>query len=243
MRLAPSLLLGLTLLAGSATAEELRLVRGAQIHLSDVVPSLPAEMPDLELGAAPPPGSSRLLPRAEIENAAKRSGVSLKTLRLPHVVRVKSAAKRWSSDELVSAALPALTAALPSGVSVRRARTSSKALTSPDASVSAVRLPKLPRREGEHLATATVELSNDGEIVARIPLAVTLDISGSAAAPAITKGARVQLMIESGPARITATAIALGDGELGETLQFRVASTQKILFGKLELPTLARVVQ
>jgi hypothetical protein len=29
----------------------------------------------------------------------------------------------------------------------------------------------------------------------------------------------------------------------GDTLQFRVAATQKILYGRLEEPTLARVVQ
>jgi hypothetical protein len=243
MRIKAPLLLALTLLATGANAEELRLVRGAQIHLSDVVPSLPAEIPDLELGSAPPPGSSRLLPKSEIENAATRSGVSLKSLRLPNVVRVTSAAKRWSSDELVSAALPALSGALPSGVTVKRAKTQAKALTSPNASVSAVRLPKLPRREGEHMTTATIELSNDGEIVARLPLAVTLEISSAAAVPAVSKGSRVQLMIESGPARITATAIALGDGEIGQTLQFRVATTHKILFGKVENATLARVVQ
>jgi hypothetical protein len=242
MRLKASLLLVLTLLGSSAQAEELRLVRGAKIHLSDVVASLPAELPDLDLGAAPPPGSSRLLPKSEIENAASRSGVSLKTLRLPNVVRVTSAAKRWSTDELVSAALPALTAALPSGVTLKRAKTTSKALTSPNASVSAVRLPKLPRREGEHMTTATIELSNDGEIVARLPLSLTLVINGAAATPAVTKGSRVQLMIESGPARVSAMAIALGDGEIGQTLQFRVTTTQKILFGRLEDATLARVV-
>jgi flagella basal body P-ring formation protein FlgA len=59
----------------------------------------------------------------------------------------------------------------------------------------------------------------------------------------VSKGARVQLLIESGPARITATAIALTDGEIGDTLQFRVATTQKLLFGRVEEPTLARVVQ
>lgn len=243
MKLRAPLLLALALAASSAAAEELRLIRGAQIHLSDVVASLPAEVPDLELGAAPPPGSSRLLPKSEIENAASRSGVSLKSLKLPHVVRVTSAAKRWSANELVSAALPTLTRSLPNGVSVKRAKTSAKAVTSPDASVSGIRLPKLPRREGEHMTTATIELSNEGEIVARIPLALTLNISRAAAVPAVTKGARVQLVIESGPARITAAAIALADGEVGETLQFRVATTQKILFGKLEEPTLARVVQ
>jgi hypothetical protein len=243
MKLRTPLLLALALTASSAVAEELRLIRGAQIRLSDLVASLPAEVPDLELGAAPPPGSSRLLPKSEIENAASRSGVSLKSLKLPHVVRVTSAAKRWSTDELVSAALPTLTRALPNGVTVKRVKTSAKAVTSPNASVSGVRLPKLPRREGEHMTTATIELSNEGEIVARIPLALTLNISSAAAVPAVTKGARVQLVIESGPARITAAAIALADGEVGETLQFRVATTQKILFGKLEEPTLARVVQ
>lgn len=238
-----SFLLALLCVTGAAHAQEARVVRGARIHLSDVVASLPAEVPDLELGAAPPPGGSRLLPKAEIESAADQRGVSLRSLRLPAVVRVTSAAKRWSPDELVSAALPTLTGVLPNGVSVKRARTSAKAVTSPSATVSGVRLPRLPRREGEHLTTATVELSNDGEIVARIPLSLTLDIGAAAALPAVSKGARVQLLIESGPARITATAVALGDGEIGETLQFRVATTQKILYGKVEDRTLARVVQ
>ena len=106
-----------------------------------------------------------------------------------------------------------------------------------------MRLPKLPRREGEHLTTGTIELSSDGEIVARIPLSLTLDIGAAAAVAAISKGSRVQLMIESGPARISATAIALNDGEIGDTLQFRVAATQKILYGKVVDASTARVVQ
>jgi hypothetical protein len=232
------------LLAGSAaSAEESRLVRGRQLHLSDVLASLPADVPDLELGAAPPPGSSRLLTKSEIQNAANQSGVNLKSLQLPAQVRIVSAAKRWNAEELVNAALPTLTQALPSGVTLKKAKTSAKAVTSPSAIVTSVRLPKLPRRAGEHLTTATLELSNDGEIVARIPLSLTLDIGATAAAPDVSKGARVQLLIESGPARVTATAIALSDGDVGDTLQFRVATTQKILFGKVEQPTLARVVQ
>jgi hypothetical protein len=243
MRRRGLLLLALCSVTSLAGAEESRLVRGAQIHLSDLLASLPAEVADFEISAAPPPGSSRLLTRADIENAASKSGVSLKALKLPRLVRVTSAAKRWSADELVNAALPALTAALPSGVTLKKAKARARAVTSPSASVTGVRLPRLPRREGEHLTTATLELSNDGEIVARIPLALTLDINAAAAVPAVTKGARVQLVIESGPARISASAVALNDGEVGETLQFRVASTQKILYGKVVDSTLARVVQ
>jgi Chaperone for flagella basal body P-ring formation len=229
--------------AAPAGAEEGRIVRGAQVRLSDLLSELPAEVPDLEIGAAPPPGSSRTIARGEILNAADKSGVSLKQLRLPSSVRVTSAAKRWSTEELASAATPRLLSALPAGVTVRRARATSKAVTSPSATISAVRVPKLPRREGEHLTTATIELSNDGQIVARIPLQLSLEIPASAAVAAVTKGTRMQLMIESGPARISATAIALSDGEIGDTLQFRVATTNKILYGKVVDATLARVVQ
>ncbi len=237
------LALALALCAGSAAADEGRVVRGAQVRLSDLVSELPAEVPDFEIGAAPPPGVSRSIAKSEIIDAASKSGVSLKQLKLPSSVRVTSAAKRWSSEELAGAATPTLLAALPAGVLVKRAHVGSKAVTSPSATISAVRVPRLPRREGEHLTSATIELSNDGQVVARIPLALTLEISGSAALPAVGKGARVQLMIESGPARITAMAVALNDGEVGDTLQFRVASTQKILYGKVIEPTLARVVQ
>jgi len=243
MRAPLKLALALICVSAAAAADEARLVRGAQVHLSDLVSELPAEVPDLEIGAAPPPGASRTIAKGEIIDAASKSGVSLKQLKLPPSMRVTSAAKRWNGEELASAATPALLAALPPGVVVKRAHVSSKAVTSPSAIIGAVRVPRLPRREGEHLTSAIIELSNGGQVVARIPLALTLEISGSAAQPTVGKGARVQLMIESGPARITATAIALNDGEIGDTLQFRVASTQKILYGKVLEPTLAQVVQ
>jgi hypothetical protein len=243
MRAWPLLSLAIVCATVGANADEGRVVRGARVHLSDVLSELPAEVPDFELGAAPPPGTSRTIARSEIIDAAASSGISLKPLKLPLAVRITSAAKRWSTEELSNAAAPTLANALPLGVTVKRAKAISKAVTSPSATISAVRVPKLPRREGEYLTTATIELSNDGQIVARIPFQLSLDISSAAALPTITKGTRMQLMIESGPARITATAIALSDGELGETLQFRVASTQKILYGKVEGPTLARVVQ
>ncbi len=230
-------------IGATANADEARVVKGAQVHLSDVLADLPADVPDLEIGAAPPPGTSRTIAKSEIQDAASKSGVSLKQLKLPTAVRVTSAAKRWTTEDLANGALPALSKALPLGVTVKRARATSKVVTSPSANITAVRVPRLPRREGEYLTTAMIELSNDGQIVARIPFQLSLDISSSAALPAITKGTRVQLLIESGPARITASAIALTDGELGDTLQFRVASTQKILYGKVEEPTLARVVQ
>jgi hypothetical protein len=226
-----------------ASAEELRLVQGSTVQLSDVVATLPGGTTDFEICKAPPAGASRLLSRREIVAAAVKSGVDPKRLVLPAVVRVSSAAKHWQSQDLLGQAIPILERALPAGVRIKHIKATSRLVTSPAAVASGVRLPKLPRRAGEHDTTATLEFENDGEIVARVPLSLTLSISAEAARPAITKGARVQLVIESAKARIAATAIALADGELGQTLQFRVASTHKVLFGKLESPELARVVQ
>jgi Chaperone for flagella basal body P-ring formation len=242
-RLQLSLFAALLAAKAPAYADTNRVVHGAQVHLSDLLAELPQDVPDLEIGAAPPPGSSRTISAREVYEAASKSGVSLKSVRLPKTVRVTSAAKFWSTEDLTAGALPVLARSLPPGVGVKRARALAKTTTSPSAEISAIRVPRLPRREGEHLTTATVELTNDGQIVARVPLQLSLDITSAAAAPAISKGTRVQLVIESGPARITATAIALSDGEIGDTLQFRVASTQKILYGKVEEPTVARVIQ
>jgi len=227
----------------SAHAEESRIVHGSQIHLSDLVSELPAEVPDIDIAPAPPPGSSRSIARGEILEAASTAGVNLSKVKLPRAVRVLSAAKRWSIEELASAATPVLLATLPRGVSVKRAKALAKAVTSPGATITAVRMPRLPRREGEYLTTAMIELSNDAQVVARIPLQLTLELTGAAAVPTVAKGARLQLLIENGPARVSALAVALSDGEIGDTLQFRVATTQKILYGKVEEPTLARVVQ
>lgn len=243
MRTLAALTLALALTSAVARADEGRVVRGTQVRLSDLVAELPAEVTDFEIGAAPPPGSSRTISKGDIVDAASKSGVSLGKLKLPTAVRVTSAAKRWNVEELTGAATPALFKALPQGVSVKHAKALAKAVTSPSANISAVRVPKLPRKEGEYLTTAMIELSNDGQVVARIPLQLSLDISGSAAVPTVTKGARVQLMIEMGPARVSALAIALTDGEIGDTLQFRVMPTNKILYGKVVEPTLARVVQ
>jgi hypothetical protein len=240
-----TLVVTLTLLLGSALAhaDDTRVIRSSQVRLSDLVSELPADVTDFDIGAAPPPGSSRTISKGDIVDAASKSGVSLRQLKLPQAVRVTSAAKRWNVEELTGAATPVLFKALPQGVSLKHAKALAKAVTSPSASISAVRVPKLPRKEGEYLTTAMIELSNDGQVVARIPLQLSLDISAAAAVPTVTKGTRTQLMIEMGPARISALAIALSDGEIGDTLQFRLIPTNKILYGKVEQATLARVVQ
>ena len=82
----------------SASAELSQTIDTARIHLSDVSDGYDdGELATLDLGPAPPPGNSRLLSRSEVEDQLHAAGDDAKSLRMPAALRVKSAAKRWTS--------------------------------------------------------------------------------------------------------------------------------------------------
>jgi hypothetical protein len=228
----------------SAHAESERTIESARIHLQDVSDGYDeGELAALDLGPAPPPGSSRLLSRSEVEEQLRAAGDDAKSLRMPSALRVKSAAKRWSPDELREALTPRLMAALPAGLSFKTAKLNRAIVTSPSVTIGDAHFPKFPKRTGELTLTASVDLQQDGATVMRVPVTVVVLVSEAATRPAVSKGARVQLIIEHGPARVTALATALSDTELGALGLFRVASTQRVLRARLSSPDSALVVQ
>lgn len=236
-------LLAAALLASApALAEPVRLVESARVRLTDLVQTSDAELADIDLGPAPPPGSSRVFSRGEILRALESRGASLRGKPLPATIRVQSAGKRFSTSELEELVDGAVRAALPPGAKVRSLRVSRAVLTSPRVEVGSVRVPRLVRRAGPLTVTASVDLMHDGEVADRLPVTVALELDERAARALVQKGARVDLVIARGPARISASAVALDDVELGEVRSFRVSSTSKILRARLESPTLAVVV-
>jgi flagella basal body P-ring formation protein FlgA len=50
------------------------------------------------------------------------------------------------------------------------------------------------------------------------------------------------LVIERGAASVSASAVALGDGDVGDVVSFKVETTQKVLRGRIETRERARVV-
>jgi len=227
-----------------ARAESETTIDGTRIVLKDVSDGYDeGEFAALDLGPAPPPGSSRLLSRAEVEEQLRAAGDDAKNLRMPSALRVKSAAKRWSPDELREAVTPRLMAALPPGLSFKSAKLSRAIVTSPSVSIGDAHFPKFPKRSGELTITASVDLEQDGATVMRLPVTVVVLVSEAATRPAASKGARVNLVIEHGPARVTALATALSDTELGALGLFRVASTQRVLRARLLSADSAQVVQ
>ena len=236
------------LLAGSfalsASAEVERTVVGSRIHLHEVSDGYDdGDLASLDLGPAPPPGNSRLLSRAEVEDQLRAAGDDAKSLRMPSALRVKSAAKRWSPEELREALTPRLMAALPPGLNFKMAKLNRSLVTSPSVVIGDAHFPKFPKREGELTLTATVDMQQDGVTILRVPVTVIVHVTEAATRAAASKGARVNLMISRGAARVSAVALALSDTELGGVGMFRVVSTQRVLRARLMSADSAEVVQ
>ncbi len=227
-----------------AHAELSQTVDGARIHLSDVSDGYDdGDLASLDLGPAPPPGNSRLMARAEVEEQLRAAGDDTKHLRMPASLRVKSAAKRWSTDELREALTPKVIGALPVGVRFKSSRLNRSLVTSPRVHVGEAHLPRIPKHVGELTLTASVDLVQDDVTVVRVPITLTVEVSEAATLPAAAKGSRINLVIEHGAARVSALATAMSDTELGATGLFRVASTQRVLRARLISPDSAQVVE
>jgi len=184
-----------------------------------------------------------LLSRAEVEDQLRAAGDDAKRLRMPSALRVISAAKRWSADDLRQAVTPRLMAALPPGLKFKTAKLNRALVTSPSVVIGEAHFPKFPKREGELTLTATVDLLQDGATVLRVPVTVIVLVTEAATHATASKGARVNLVIEHGAARVTALATALSDTELGGLGLFRVASTQRVLRARLLSADSAQVVE
>ncbi len=226
----------------SASAESERVIDAARIRLGDLVTSAPEGAADADLGPAPPPGGSRLVSKQEILRQLRELGQDGSNLALPPAIRVTRAANRLSAEELKGLVTPAIARSLPAGTTLGAVTVRSGAVLSRRASVGHVTFPKLPKREGSFKTTAMVELVTDGEVAMRLPVSVTLDLKPEAAKSLLERGAQVNLLIERGPARVTAVGFALREGDVGEVVQFKVQNTQKILRARIESRTLARVV-
>ncbi|HTU59433.1 MAG TPA: flagella basal body P-ring formation protein FlgA [Polyangiales bacterium] len=230
------------LVSTAAIAEDLKLIDGARIRLADIAEVESDELAEVDLGPAPPPGSSRLLSRDEVIRELRAQGFEPRGLKFPPSVRVGSAARRYTPTELSSMIQPGVEAALPYGVKLKQLRNLRPLNTSPRLKLGRVNLPKLPRRSGPLSLTVTVELMRGQDVMQRVPVTLELEISEQAAQPVIRRGARLDLVIQRGSARISAGGTALDDGEIGEVVSFKVSTTQRVLRARIESASAASVV-
>ncbi len=237
-----SVLFAGVVLARPLLAETIRVVDGPRVRLADVTEVGSDELANFDLGKAPPPGSSRLFSRDDLARELRNQGFDPKPLKLPATVRVASPSRRFTSAELSSLVRPATLSALPAGVTLIALSFPRAITTTPRIEVGTVHLPKLPRKAGPVSVTATVELIHGGEVLLRAPVSLRLNVSDQAALPAVERGARVDLVILRGSARISASGTALEAAEVGEVASFKVSTTRKIVRARVESRSSATVV-
>jgi hypothetical protein len=242
VRLRFPLLFAALALSSSAMAQPSRLIDGPRILLSDIVRSAPEELADTDLGPAPPPGGSRVVSQRDVELALARAGAPREKLAIPKQIRVESRSERLSPDELIARVAPRVEAALPPDVELERLTTSRSLVLSPRAELGAVRLPKLPKREGAVKTTLTVEILTPGASPVLVPLTANLRLGPGAAGYAVPRGAELTAFIERGPTRIGAIAVALGDADIDEVVLLQIVKTRKLIKARVESKSTARVV-
>lgn len=232
----------LVMAAPHAGAETVVNVTTRNVRVSDFDPGAPPELASIDLGRAPPPGSSRLFTRREISDRVREAGADPKRLSMPASVRIASSAERWNPEELAARAESAVRAALPPGVTLVKLGALQGVVVPPGTLVTSAR-PVIPKRVGRHELTLMAELRADDETVARSPLRLIIEVSEEALAPAVRKGDRMTLVVEQGNTRIGANAIAMADANLGDAVFFKVTSTGKVLKARVSSRDIGVVVE
>ena len=230
-------------LAGDrARADDTHIVSSARLHVSDLVKA-EGELGAIDLGPAPPPGASRLVSRAEIEEHVRAAGLDPKRLKLSASIRVVGASMRLSPDMLAKAATPAIEKALPAGVTLVKVEPTSDLVTHPGTTVRAAVIPKLPRQKGSSQTSAMIELVSDDGVVTKMPVPITVEISDAAAHADVPRGVRLDVIYERGTIKIQTTGVALSDADIGDTMQMSLVATGRIVRAKILTRDRAEIVE
>jgi Chaperone for flagella basal body P-ring formation len=241
---AASLLAGLAACLFSVAAQAqpvVRQVSGPRVELGEVVLDAPDLMRAIDICASPAVGASLLLDRQNIERQVRAAGFDTADLSLPAAVRVSRTGRKFTPAEVSAMLEGPIKSALPAGATLLQIQSTASLSLEEGTQPGPIALPKLPRRTGSVRVAFTVEFVVAGDAPVRVPVSATLQLDSRAARSAVAQGAKVDLVIVRGAARVTAAATTLTEGDVGDELQFRVTSTGKVLRGVLVSPTSARV--
>jgi len=211
--------------------------------VGDVLVSAPPGIAEIDIGPAPPPGGNRLLVRAEIELVLRRRGVDTTKLVIPASVRIVSASKRVSPSELEAMVTPLILKNLPAGVTLTKVHPGYDVVVPPNATVGSADVPRPPRQRGPFHTTINVEMVSDGQVVARVPVPVILEVSELGARPDVARGARIGLVIDRRSLRITTLGSCLFDANVGDVTSVLVLSTSRVVKAKITSRDEAQILE
>ena len=242
-RLVSALTLAVVAIASQAKAEAIQWVNAPRMCFGDAVPQASGPLASVDLGASPPPGSSRLFSRDELRTYAIQAHEEFSNVDIPSSVRVKRATHRFTAHELDTLVRPALVARLPEGVTLIRMTLPNEYVSVPNLQVSSVQMPRLPKREGITRATPVFELTAGGALVARLPVTVEVQLDERATHYVLERGATLNLVIDSGASRVSASATLMSPADVGDIVACQVVKTRKVLRARVMSVQEASVVQ
>ena len=152
---------------------------------------------------------------------------------MPATTRVTRASEHLASRALAELSRAAITAQLPAGVTLTHTEATSDFTAPSGTHVGQATLPKLPKVKGPFHTTANVELIHEDTRVAIIPIAVVLEISESAAAPDLRKGAHVTVVVERATLSVSTEATLLKDADVGDATMVMLTATGRTVKVKL----------
>jgi hypothetical protein len=226
-----------------AGAEPTQSIDHARLLAGDIIKSAPPGVAEIDLGPAPPPGGNRLLTKNEIELMLRQRGVDTSKLSIPASLRVVGAAKRLSPAELTALVTPVILQNLPHGVALTKVAPGYDVVVPPSASVGTVEIPRHPRQKGPFRTTASVQMVADGNIVARVPVPIVLEISEEAARPDVARGSRIGLVIDRRSLRIMTQGSCLLDANIGDVVSVLVVPTNRVVKAKITSRDEAHMVE
>jgi flagella basal body P-ring formation protein FlgA len=106
-----------------------------------------------------------------------------------------------------------------------------------------VEIPRHPRQKGPFRTTATVQMVANGEIVARIPVPVILEVGEDAARPDVARGARIGLVIDRRSLRIMTQGSCLFDANIGDVVSVLVVPTSRVVKAKITSRDEAQIIE
>jgi hypothetical protein len=219
-----------------------REVDDTRLHVKDIVSGATDELGNVDLGPAPPPGASRLMGRNEIEASIQRAGQSAKGIKIPESIRVVRASRTVYPEELTSMVSPHIEKNLRPGISLKKMDPAREIVVSPRATVLRVTFPTPPRQKGTFRTTATVEIGESDEAVTRVFIPLTLDVTEEASRPDIARGSKIALVLNERGLEIQTGGLTMADANVGDVVQVRVTSTNRVLRARIQTRDKAEIL-
>ena len=233
----------LLLVPVSAYGEDVRTVAGSRILLSDIVPNAPATASRSDFGPSPAPGASRLISRQEVQARLRRLGIDPAKIAMPDVVRMVGRGKELAPNEVSSLSSPLIRQSLPAGITLFGVEPAAQpVIVPPNAAPGSVLFPQWHRRSGRIRATVTVEFVDEGRVVARIPLSITVEMASDAGRADVAKGTSLQVVLTQGAVSITSSATTLSEGNIGDTVRVTIRATGRVVRALITSSTAGKVV-